>query len=213
MIPGLVVCDLDGTLIRGSSERQFLNQLARRGVLRPSGVAHFLAAYACHPLRTRREGPGWNRLYLRGIPAGRLISEADRLAPVLLGTVRPGVSAFLKDMGRRGARLHLLSASLDPLVERISLGCGFHGFTGSTPEVREGRFTGGILGLRPWGSGKVPAARRAMESAGVSPGETLALGDSWSDMELMDFCGNAVAVSPDARLMAAARKKGWGVME
>jgi HAD superfamily phosphoserine phosphatase-like hydrolase len=208
-----VVCDLDGTLIRGSSERELLRQLARRGALRPSGAAGFLAGYAFHPLRTLREGPGWNRRYLRGIPAERLQSEADRLVPALLETVRPSVSVFLERMSGRGAKLHLLSASLDPLVERISRKCGFNGFSGSTPEIREGRLTGEILGLRPWGSGKIPAARRAMESAEVSPGETLVIGDSWSDLDLMEFCGAAVAVGPDARLEAEARKRGWEVLE
>ncbi len=213
MIPGLVVCDLDGTLIRVSSERAFLMSLARRRILRASGVAGFLAGYALHPSRTIREGPGWNRRYLRGIPAVCLSREADRLTPILLETVRPEVSAYLEDLGRKGARLHLLSASLAPLVERISRECGFHGFTGSSPEIRDGRFTGDIRGLRPWGPGKVAALRAIMEATGVPPGDTLALGNSRSDIEMMRLCGAAAAVVPDSGLKAEASKRGWEVLE
>jgi len=43
--PRLVICDLDGTLIEGSSERELLLMLFREGVLSPGKLASFLFAY------------------------------------------------------------------------------------------------------------------------------------------------------------------------
>ena len=48
--------------------------------------------------------------------------------------------------------------------------------------------------VTPRGVNKGTAGRRVAEMLGVSPGETAAVGDSYNDIPLMEFCGLAVAM-------------------
>lgn len=213
MTPRLVVCDLDGTLIEGSSEREFLLLLLRGGVMSAGGLLAFLMAYPAHPVRTVREGKAWNRRYLKGVPLEAVNSAAVSLAGRLERSIRPHVAARLRDYRTSGARLALLSASLEPLVREIAIANGFDMFRGSSPEVTGGVCTGRVTGIRPWGVAKVAAAREMILAAGSTPGETLALGDSYSDRHLFEMCARAVAVHPDTRLRALSQKRGWMVLE
>lgn len=213
MKPRLVICDLDGTLIEGSSEKEFLLMLFRERVLSPGKLIGFLFGYLAHPVRTWREGRAWNRTYLKALAPETINSAAVRLARRLDGTVRPGVADKLREYRASGAELVLLSASLEPLVREIASKNGFDRFRGSSPEVSQGRLTGRVSGLRPWGAAKATVAGEIMRNAGVSSGETIALGDSYSDRHLFRVCAGAVAVHPDSRLKALAKKSGWMVLE
>jgi HAD superfamily hydrolase (TIGR01490 family) len=212
-MPRLIICDLDGTLIAGSSEKEFLLALFREGAISPGKIIGFLCAYLAHPARTLREGRAWNRSYLKGLSPETVNSAAVRLARRLAGTFRPGVVHRLREYRGAGAKLVLLSASLEPLVREIASLQAFDTFRGSPPESSQGCLTGRVSGLRPWGPAKVVVAREIMRDAGVTPHETIALGDSYSDRHLLELCAGAVAVHPDRRLQALARKRGWTVIE
>lgn len=212
MKPRLVVCDLDGTLIEGSSEKELLLMLHREKVLSPRKVLSFLCAYLVHPVRTWREGRAWNRTYLKGLSPETVNSCAVRLARRLDDTVRPDVVGKLREYHESGAELVLLSASLEPLVREFASRHGFDRFKGSSPEVSQGSFTGKVSGLRPWGVAKVSVAEGIMRDTGFTPLETLALGDSYSDRHLFEACGGAIAVHPDPRLKALAKRNDWMVL-
>lgn len=213
MTPRLVICDLDGTLIARSSERDFVRTLLRQGSIPGSSIAGFLLGYLRHPLRTAAGDRGWNRRYLRGVQVTAATMTAERLAPVLQATLRPGVARLLDRYRALGAETFLVSASLECLVERMAALNGFDGHAGTRPETgSDGRYTGGILGVRPYGRQKVAVASGIMVSSGVSPGETVALGDSYSDRHLLMMCASGVAVHPDRRLMSLAARRGWKVL-
>ena len=213
MKPRLVICDLDGTLIGGSSEKELLLALFRERALSPGKLIGFLYAYLAHPVRTLRGGRAWNRTYLAGLSPVTVNDTAVRLARRLSGAVRPEVAGRLREYRGAGAHLVLLSASLEPLVREMASMNGFDSFRGSSPEVSRGCLTGRVSGLRPWGTAKVVVAGEIMRDAGVTPLETLALGDSYSDRHLLTMCAAAVAVHPDVRLKALAKKNGWTVLE
>jgi len=211
--PRLVICDLDGTLIEGSSERELLLMLFRERVLSPGKLASFLFAYLSHPARTMREGRAWNRTYLKGLSAETVNGAAGRLAGRLQQTVRPRVVEMLDEYRRSGVEIALLSASLEPLVREMAAANGFGRFRGSFPEESRGFFTGRVSGFRPWGAAKVAVAGEMLRDAGISPQETVAIGDSYSDRHLFGLCAGAVAVHPGKRLRVLAKKRGWTVLE
>lgn len=209
----LVICDLDGTLISASSELVFVRGLLKRGVLSPDSLFNFFCQYLRHPVRTFTEGRGWNRGYFRGIPVSVIMEEVEEDVPCLLKKVRPEVLHYLRQKQDEGAVVCLLSASLSPLVQSISRSLGFHCFRGSIPAVRDGRFTGNLVGQRPWGRAKVALALALMDQYKVLPEESIALGDSWSDRFVMQVCGGAVAVDPGRKLMRIAEERGWKVID
>jgi len=207
----LVVCDLDGTLISVSSEVVFVKGLLRRGVLSWRVLFSFFCHYLRHPVRTFTEGRGWNRGYFRGLPVSVMIEEVKEDVPYLIKKVRPEVLELLTEMRARGAVICLLSASISPIVQAVARELDIHCFRGSIPAVKGGKCTGNLVGQRPWGRAKVAPALALMDQHGVSPEETLAIGDSWSDRHIMDICGAAVAVDPGGKLTKLARERGWKI--
>jgi len=212
--PGIVFVDLDGTLLSASSEKLFLAWLVRTGTVRPAALARFLAGYALHPLRTLREGKGWNRSYLRGLEAARILDLARRFGgEELPGLVRPWTADAVAGLVSRGWRAVLLSASLEPLASAAVGGIPFDDIVASRPAVSSGALTGLLEGPRPWGVSKARLAAGICASHGTDPLSCLAIGDSLSDRHLMLLCGRAVAVCPDAGLRRLAEERGWDVVD
>jgi phosphoserine phosphatase len=212
--PAAVFVDLDGTLISRSSEKLFLQRLLRAGLVSPAGFLLFLAGYLLHPVKTVREGKGWNRGYLRGLPAAEVETLAEVFAGErLTGLLRPWTAQAVRGLAGRGWHVVLMSASLEPLVSPIARGMPFHGVVSSMPGEEEGTLTGRLEGLRPWGADKAELARRYCADRGFDPAGCLAICDSWSDRHLMMLCGGGVAVCPDRKLRRLAAERGWDVIE
>lgn len=205
--------DLDGTLLDCSSEKEFLHEMARRHVVPARRLLAFATGYLLHPLRTLREGKGWNRLYLRGLEARIVMEEAGRFArDTLAGHVRPALRAELMELAGSGTGIALISASLDPLARSVGECLGAHVTMASVLESCEGRLTGRLTQLRPWGRSKAALAKRLAERSGIPMTDCVAYGDSWPDRFFMSLCGEAVAVHPSARLLSMARSKGWRII-
>ena len=213
MNPGIVICDLDGTLISVSSELEFVLGLFRRKVLSRAVVIRFLYHYLRHPIRTMREGRGWNRGYFSGLPVDVLHEEVKECTPLLLKKVRPGVLKILNRHKEEGAEIFILSASLSPLVQAIAEGLGFKSFRGSIPVVKSGKCTGHLIGQRPYGKAKIAPAVAIMDQLGIEPSQALALGDSWGDRYILDLCGSAIAVHPVRKLRKLAIQNDWLILE
>jgi phosphoserine phosphatase len=87
---------------------------------------------------------------------------------------------------------------------------GAHRAVGTRLEVVNGRCTGRLDGPFCYGPGKVACIERELGRWDLV-GAT-AYADSASDLPLLEQCGSAVAVNPDARLLAASEARGWPVL-
>jgi HAD superfamily phosphoserine phosphatase-like hydrolase len=212
--PALAVIDMDGTLLSVSSERLFLEHMLRRRLISPAGLARFAAGYAMHPLRSLREGKGWNRRYLAGIGAEEAAREAEFLAEDRLrGSIRPAVSEALANLSAGGCRVVIVTASLRFLAAPVAGAVAAHGLLASVPEESGGVLTGRLVGPRPWGREKSTLVQAMCDREGVSPGDCVAMGDSWPDRHMMLRCGRAIAVHPSPGLRRLATRMGWQVLE
>jgi Cof subfamily protein (haloacid dehalogenase superfamily) len=69
-----------------------------------------------------------------------------------------------------------------------------------------------ILDILPAGCSKGAALRRLAQKRGVAPGEIMAIGDNWNDLEMLEFAGRAVVVANGAPdLIDLARRRGWEI--
>lgn len=209
-----VFVDLDGTLIRGSSEKSFLVHLIKRGDVGAGRLAGFLAGYIAHPAATLVHGPGWNRTYLSGLDERAVrVLAGDFSRSALVPRMRPWVVSELDALREGGARLVLLSAALEWLVEPLGESLRASRIIGSRPGSDCGVLTGSLEGPRPFGEDKLRIVEDFCRENGLAPGDCTAYGDSWADRHVMSFCGRAVAVYPGRRLARLAREKGWRILE
>ena len=73
----------------------------------------------------------------------------------------------------------------------------------------DGRFTGQLEQLPPTGEARALCLAEYADNEGLDLSESVAYADSASDLPLLECVGFPVAVNPEARLAAIARRRGW----
>ncbi|RKZ05887.1 hypothetical protein DRQ25_15155 [Candidatus Fermentibacteria bacterium] len=213
-VPAIYFVDLDGTLLSTSSERYFLKHLVSTGILSPVAFLRFLSFYPLHPVKTVREGKGWNRNYLPGITPQAVKREAAICAGILLKNyLREWTFQSIRELKSRGCETVLISASLQYIVASIGEDISIDHVQASDPVTVNGSFSGQLKDLRPWGRNKAELMRRICDQRGVQPADCAAAGDSWADRFIMRECGCAVAVCPDRKLRKLASSRNWRIVE
>lgn len=213
-VPAIYFVDLDGTLLSTSSEKFFLKHLVINGILSPQAFLAFLLRYVLHPLRTIREGKGWNRSYLRGISPEKVRREAVICAKdLLINSIREWTLQSICELSKAGCRIVLLSASLEYIVKAIAEEVPIDEICASTPEIINNRFNGNLKSMRPWGQNKIELAMNICERNNTETAHCATAGDSWSDRFIMNKCGRSVAVCPDGKLGKLALRKNWLIVK
>ena len=206
--------DLDGTLLSVSSEKLFLKRLLKKRILSLRGLFRFLLSYALHPFRTLREGKGWNRTYLIDLSPETAETEAKKLSEELyLKRLRGWTAEFVRELSEAGSKIVILSASLEYIAGFIAEELSAYLVLASIPEIINGRFSGNLTELRPWGRNKAILMKQICEKEGINLENCIAVGDSWSDRFAMKECGSAIAVCPDGKLRKLAESRGWDIIK
>ena len=108
-----------------------------------------------------------------------------------------------------GHRTLLITGALDFVIEPVrplfdDIVCAEMGSVG-------GRLTGRLTNLPPIGEARAIVLEEYAEAHNLSLEESVAYADSSSDLAMLEAVGFPVAVNPEARLAAIARRRGWHV--
>lgn len=210
--------DLDKTLMAGSSGMQFARIARRRGLISRAQVMHWGREHLLYRLRGATDEETAQVMQvaqetLANVPA----TEVARMWPEVLAGILPRIyPEMLAEVHRHqdaGRRTYIVSAAGSDMVASLADVLGMDGGIGTRYVINEeGVFTGELDGPFVYGPGKVPAMERIAAEDGIDLKESWAYSDSASDLPMMEAVGNAVAVNPDAPLVAAAKVNGWQIM-
>lgn len=210
----LALFDIDGTLVTGAStERRFYRHLLRTGAQGPRQVAAALWFLLSGWPRFGRQVFKKNKAYLYQLPVARVTALADAWVPrALAGAWHVAAVRRLHQHLADGDRVVLLSGTPDFLAAAIARELGVNRSIGSACERRGGRFGRRAPARHPFGAEKLALARELCAQQGVAAADVVAYGDSRHDLDLLRWVGRAVAVRPDAGLLAEAAARGWEVL-
>jgi HAD superfamily hydrolase (TIGR01490 family) len=139
----------------------------------------------------------------------------DETARRLLLEARLDVVAEVQARRAEGCRTVIVSAVIQPLLERIAhtLQCDAVGTRLATRS--DGRLTGRFAGPYCSGQGKATALREWADKLGdpVDWAGSFAYADTMPDLPVLETVGNAIAVAPESALRLEAQQRGWRVME
>jgi len=121
---------------------------------------------------------------------------------------REAVIAEIESHRRSGRRIILASGAYLPIVQAFAKRIGAEAIA-TDFELADGRLTGRLAGPMTVGALKAERLGAALN------GDTLvaAYGDTAADVPMMLLSAAPVAVAPDEALAAAARERGWRVIE
>jgi HAD superfamily hydrolase (TIGR01490 family) len=209
----LAIFDIDGTLVRGSSERLFWRYLAARGRQGPRQIlaylvflVRYLPTGGIHTIRK-------DKAYLCGLASADVAElAAEFVATRLVRRLYEPAVQRLKQHARRGDTVVLLSGTLDPIARALADRLGVRHVCATVCSERNGHYLAQPPETHPFGAAKLTLARQLAAQTGAELKHASAYGDSHHDLFLLEAVREAVAVSPDMRLLDVALAYDWEII-
>jgi alcohol-forming fatty acyl-CoA reductase len=182
------------------------------------------ASRARFVLKTLREAPGMLALdradrgdFLRsfyrryeGAPVDRLRQDGWELfSELVLTKAFPAGIRRVREHRALGHRTLLITGALDVMIDPIRP--LFDDVICASLGERRGRFTGELLEAPPTGEARALIMADYAATHGLDLAQSVAYADSASDLPMLEASGHPVAVNPETKLAAIARKRGWHV--
>jgi alcohol-forming fatty acyl-CoA reductase len=210
----LAAFDLENTLIASNVVESY-SWLATRRLDPDDRVRFALRTLAEAPrllaLDRRDRGDFLRSFYRRyeGAPVAQLEEDAAELFSRLILTKSfPAGFRRVREHRALGHRTVLITGALDIVVER-NLAPLFDDIVCARMGVEDGRYTGELTAAPPTGEARAQAMADYAGAEGLELEQAVAYADSASDLPMLEAVGFPVAVNPETRLSAIARKRGW----
>jgi HAD superfamily hydrolase (TIGR01490 family) len=164
----------------------------------------------------RKDRSDFLRFFYRryeGAPLDLVREDADELLSQLILTKSfPAGIRRVREHKAQGHRTLLITGALSfvveplrPLFDEI--------IAAEMTATDDGRLTGELAVVPPTGETRAQILADYCDAEGLRLEESVAYADSTSDLPLLEAVGFPVAVNPETRLAAIARKRGWLVEE
>ena len=209
------VFDIDGTLIRWQLYHTLVDRLARQNLL--GADAHEVIHQARMRWKRRESEFGdYEKIListyeavLANIPTGAF----DKLVTQVITEYKDQVYMYTRELittlKQKDYFLIAISGSQDELVQQVAQYYGFNAHSGSKYLRESGRFTGE----------KVIAShhkKRILEELvaqyHLDFKDSIAVGDSKSDIPILEMVEEPIAFNPDHELFAASQKQEWKIV-
>jgi len=206
--------DLENTLIASNVVASY-SWLATRRLPSEDRVRFALRTLAQAPsllAQDRRDRSDFLRQFYRrfdGAPVAQLDEDGvEMFSDLLLAKSFPAAIRRVREHRQLGHRTVLITGALDfaigplqPLFDDV--------VCARLATRPDGTYRGELTDVPPTGEARAQALAEYAEDHGFDVAEGVAYADSTSDLPMLEAVGFPVAVNPETRLAALARKRGW----
>jgi phosphoserine phosphatase len=180
---------------------------SRRWLATVGFILRYGPRYGRHVLRK-------NKAYLTGLSLDDVQPNADEVvATIFREALFERAVERLRSHQKAGDEVVLLSGAPDFIADRIAAKLDVPRVVATVCAERGGRFLSRPPRQHPFFREKVTLAERVCRARGSTLAEATAYADSIWDAPLLRRVGRAVAVMPDHRLAAVARRCGWEIID
>jgi len=206
--------DLENTLIASNVVAAY-SWLATRRLPREDRLRHVVRTLAEAPsllALDRRDRSDFLRHFYRRYdkaPVEQLEADArEMFSHLLLAKAFPAAIRRVREHRRLGHRTLLITGALDFAI--APLRPLFDDVVCARLDTRpDGTYRGELTDVPPTGEARATLLAEYAEAHGFDLAEGVAYADSTSDLPMLEAVGFPVAVNPETRLSALARKRGW----
>lgn len=206
--------DLENTLIASNVVESY-SWLATRRLNTPERIRYVLRALAEAPTLQRidrKDRSDFLRFFYRryeDAPVAQIDEDSrELLSNLILAKSFPAGLRRVREHRALGHRTVLITGALDFVVE--GLRPLFDEIVAAKMTVRpDGTYSGNMAVVPPTGETRAEALAEYCMAENLRLEDSVAYADSTSDLPLLEAVGFPVAVNPETRLAAIARKRGW----
>lgn len=212
----LAIFDLDNTLIGGDSDFLWGEFLGEEGVVDANAYRkkneYFYQQYDLGTLDIY----AWLNFCLEPLTRYSMTELQEfhhrfmiqKIEPILLDKAQNCINQHKE----RGDTVLVMTASTSFVTAPIVKKYGINHLLATEPEIKEGRYTGGVSGIPCFQAGKIDKLMPWLQKNEETLTGSTFYSDSHNDLPLLELVDNPVAVNADKILTKIAEKKGWEIL-
>jgi len=209
------IFDVDLTVIRKTSAQYFVGIALKEKIIRFSHIMNLPIEYIKYKLAL--PDMDFIEQTVKKL-AGLKKNDLERIAEICFETkikqsIYPDAEKLINDAVKKGEKVIFATSSFDFIVKPLEKYFGIETSLASKMEYRDGITTGNLEGFSLFGEKKKIAVQAWMEKNSIRREDTSFYSDSYTDIPLLEYCGNPFAVNPDRILMRRAKKHGWKILK
>jgi len=213
----LVILDLDGVIIKGQSQKLFLNYLYKKSKI---GLFFYLKIYVWFILYKFgiAKGPKKVMEYAYSFAKGMELEVVSKLVDDffeinLKKFIFPQIIDIINEHKLHGRKILIVSNATQIIVDKVTSFLGIENCICSRLETVNGKFTGRVLGNIVYGKEKVSVVKNFSNENNISMYNAYAYADHISDLDLLSAVLYPFAVNPDRKLFKEAKKRNWQIIK
>jgi HAD superfamily hydrolase (TIGR01490 family) len=211
----LVILDLDNTLIKGQSQQFLLKYLFSKKLINLFPFLKISCWFLAYKLKlTKNPKPIMN--YAFRFLENWKVEDFEKLInqffqEILKKRIFRETEVIINKHKEKNRDLLIISNAIVPIVEKLSSYLKVAKYLGTQLEIKNGLYTGKIIGNIVYGNNKVSLIKKYCQQNNLSLKNCWAYGDHASDIPILELATFACAVNPDTKLYQEAQKRGWKI--
>lgn len=212
--------DVDNTLIQGSSLVELAMGLYRKKFFRFREIAPIAWKQLKYRITGAENASDVNHgrtqalAFIKGWDVAELVALGEEVVDSkMLNKAYSGTSELAQMHLNAGQQVWLVTATPVQLAHILAQRFGFTGALGTVAETENGKFTGRLAGDVLHGPGKAHAVAALAAAQDLDLARCTAYSDSVNDIPMLSMTGTSVAINPDSKLKAEAKRRGWAVRD
>jgi putative phosphoserine phosphatase/1-acylglycerol-3-phosphate O-acyltransferase len=208
------IFDFDGTIIAGYSAVAFIREQIRRGDLSPREFVELMSAMTNFGLGNLGFSGMMmvNAQFMRGIEEQAYQELGEQLYKSQIARlVYPESRALVGAHLAKGHTVAIISSATPYQVEPAAADLGIDHVLCTHLEVKNGKFSGGVIRPTCFGQGKVDAAESLAREHGADLDASFFYSDSQDDLLLLERVGHPRTLNPSSKLARTAVERHWPV--
>jgi HAD superfamily hydrolase (TIGR01490 family) len=210
------VFDIDGTLIRWQLYHAVADALARQGYIKPDT---YQAMSEARMVWKRRSGGSFKDYEHQVIETYEAVlktlsfNQVQEAIDAVFDEYKDQVYVYTRDLiaklKKGGYLVFAISGSQSEIVAKIAKYYKFDDFLGTIYERSGSGFSGGKQVVAFY---KDKALKELVNKHDVGFGDSVAIGDSYSDVAMLRLASQPIAFNPEKDLFEYAKSKGWKIV-
>ncbi len=214
MIRNVAFFDLDGTLIPPpSSERMFLKHLIQNNVVTWTDMLRFVQGIVYNSKGGRHGIFKRNKFYLKEKNVELIEHMAQEYVEhYIYPLISRDAQHVIAQHKANNDVLIMISGSPYFIVKVCAQMLGFNDYKGTDLIINDGKFTGKIKGIHPYGKNKVAVVQDFIAHYALDINHSTIYANHGMDRYILALSPRPVAVNPSRRLQKYCKKKGWEIL-
>ena len=208
-----IIFDLDDTLLCGDCEREWINFLFSKGLLKdPETILNKFDLEYRKGVMNFVEYSRFIQKPIKGLSKEKVNIFIDEFIQKKIENLTDSLTKELLDEAKSANKVLIASGSHDFLVRRIANFFGINSSIGTPVEIKDDIFSGELSGEPTFAKGKVRAVEKWCSQNNQKIKESTFYSDSINDLPMLEACGLPIVVDPDEKLKKISEERAYRII-